>query len=185
MAIKRVTDVAAVTAADVEEDTLLVRREARGDARLIALRNLFGGMPVLVGAGRALQKVGALVSRGPGNTGVDVAINGEDNDAGRGARVSVGANRNQIYPAPAALRLQDAAGNWFTFYVHANGAVNTTRAREVTSENAGVGRQVGTPEIFDLHDDVTTELTTLADEDRFVVSHEVGPGAPNRYVRGV
>ena len=35
---------------------------------------------------------------------------------------------------------------------------------------------------FDLHDDVTTEVTAIAGSDRFVISDESGTGDPNRYV---
>ena len=38
---------------------------------------------------------------------------------------------------------------------------------------------------FDLHDDVGTQLTSLADTDRFVVSDESASGDPNRYITGV
>ena len=39
----------------------------------------------------------------------------------------------------------------------------------------------GTP--FDLHDDVATQLTTLADADRWLVSDESASGDPNRYAQ--
>ena len=35
---------------------------------------------------------------------------------------------------------------------------------------------------FDLHDDITTEVTAIAGSDRFVISDESGTGDPNRYV---
>ncbi len=40
-----------------------------------------------------------------------------------------------------------------------------------------------TADPFDLHDDVTTELTTLHDDDRMVVSDESTSGDPNRFVK--
>ena len=35
---------------------------------------------------------------------------------------------------------------------------------------------------FDLHDDITTEVTAIAGSDRFVISDESAAGDPNRYV---
>ena len=41
----------------------------------------------------------------------------------------------------------------------------------------------GLPTVFDLHDDVATELTSPADADRLLISDEGSAGAPQKYVR--
>ena len=177
---RRLTDVAEVTSADVDNDAVLVRSESRGFVRNILLKHLFGGLPLLRGAGRALQKTGALVVRGPGNSDLAVQIDGNDNDAGRGARVSVDGNRNPETPAPGVMRAQDAAGNWHTLYVDSDGVLRITRA-DVTSANPRPGQEVRAVSGFELHDGVTTELATIADADRFAVADESVAGAPQKY----
>ena len=179
---RRLNDIAEVTSANVDQDALLVRSESRGFVRQLLLKNLFGALPLLRGAGRALQKTGALVSRGDGNAELTARIQGNDNGSGRGARLAVGGNRNPATPAPGVWRLQDAAGFWCTLYVDDHGVLRITRAPEVTALNPRPGREVREEAGFDLHDSVTTEKTTIADSDRFFVSKEDEPGQPHRYI---
>ena len=178
---RRLPDVTEVTTANVDNDAVLVRSESRGFVRRILLKHLFGGLPLLRGASRALQKTGALVSRGDGNADLTVRIDGDDNGSGRGAQLAVGGNRNEQSPAPGVWRLQDAAGVWCTLYVDDNGVLRITRAAAVTALNPRPGREVREIAGFELHDGVTTELTTIAGADRFFVSAEMEIGAPHRY----
>ena len=179
---RRLTDVTEVTSANVDNDTVLVRSDSRGFVRRILLKHLFGGLPLLRGAGRALQKTGALVSRGDGNADLTVRIDGDDNGSGRGARLAVGGNRNEQSPAPGVWRLQDASGVWCSLYVDDNGVLRITRAAAVTALNPRPGRDVREIAGFELHDGVTTERTTIGDADRFFVSAEMESGAPHRYI---
>ena len=179
---RRLTDVTEVTSADVDNDAVLVRSESRGFVRNILLKNLFGGLPLLRGAGRALQKTGALVSRGDGNVDFTARIDGDDNGSGRGARLAVAGNRNTNTPAPAAWRLQDASGAWHTIYVDSAGVLRITRAIEVNFLNPRPGREVREISGFQLHDGVSTEKAALDDTDRFVASDEDEAGAPQKYL---
>ena len=52
---------------------------------------------------------------------------------------------------------------------------------EKTAVRTAIGAGTGGGSAFDLHDDVTTEVNSLADDDRFVVSDESETGDPNRY----
>ena len=179
---RRLPDVAEVTSADVDSDAVLVRSESRGFVRGILLKHLFGALPLLRGS-TALQKLGALVVRGDGNSDLAVGISGsQNNGTGRGARLAVGGNRNEDTPAPGVWRLQDASGAWCTLYVDDNGVLRITRAAEVNALNPRPGRDVREEAGFELHDGVTTERTTIADSDRFFFSDESEAGQPHRYI---
>ena len=184
MATKNVWDVLKVTSADVAADTLLIIRGATDDVRRILPQNLFGALPVLRDV-TTQQTTGPLTSEGAGDTGVDVIIDDEDNGAGRGARISIGANLNSGTPAPGALRVQNADGDWYNLYVDGNGKLRINDDAQITSANISggdlVGEGSGTYE-FDLHDEVDVESTELGDDDRFLISAESLTGDPNRYV---
>ena len=185
MASKNIWDVLKTTSADVGADTLLLIRGATNDVRRILPQNLFGALPLLRDV-TTQQTTGPLTSEGAGDTGVDVIIDDEDNGAGRGARISIGANLNSATPAPGALRVQNANGDWYNLYVDGNGNLRINDDAQITSANVdggdAVGAGSGTYE-FDLHDEVDVELTTLDDEDRLLVSAESLTGDPNRYVK--
>ena len=72
-----------------------------------------------------------------------------------------------------------AAARLPTIAVAKGGTGATTAAGART--NLGITNTGGA---FDLHDDVSTALTSLADTDRFVVSDESVSGDPNRYITG-
>ena len=81
-----------------------------------------------------------------------------------------------------------ASGNSFTLTVQEEGTALTTGATtlnfvggKITASGTGATKTI-TVTNFDIHDDLSTETTALADTDRFAISDESATGDPTNYL---
>ena len=90
--------------------------------------------------------------------------------SGAAGTSTMAARRDHVHAIPVGVPVAVGTAN-------AEGTATTASRSDHVHEGDGAGGDA-----FDLHDDVTTAISTLDDNDRFVVSDENLSGDPNRYV---